>query len=179
MLENRDDDRRQHIQRYKIHQVSFHYHNNLDLDLILSFLLSWIWVCRMRFAPIYHSTSVLCGTKTTLGHSGWWMMPNSWSAATCRVAGPGNMTQPRHPLHLTAHSKHLIDKKKTRESRDKHFVTISSCRVLLSVRLAMLAANAHTVQIIVYSLFLIQHLEFQKCTYQKRMLFRQRFHRNV
>lgn len=75
---------------------------SLDCDLSLS----WVWVCRMRYAPICHSTSVLCATRTTLGHSGWWTMQNSWSAATCRVAGHGNMTQPHHPLHPTAHSKH-------------------------------------------------------------------------
>lgn len=76
---------------------------SLDCDLSLS----WVWwVCRMRYAPICHSTSVLYATRTTLGPSGWWMMQNSWSAATCLVAGHGNMTQPHHPLHPTAHSKH-------------------------------------------------------------------------
>lgn len=76
---------------------------SLDCDISLS----WVWVCRMRYAPICHSTSVLFATRTTLGHSGWWTMPNSWSAATCRVVGRGNMTQPHHPLHHPiAHSKH-------------------------------------------------------------------------
>ena len=75
---------------------------SLDCDLSLS----WIWMCRMRYAPISHSTSVLCATRTTLDHFGWSTMPNSWSAATCPVADRGNMTQPHHPLHPTAHSKH-------------------------------------------------------------------------
>lgn len=144
--EDTDEPIQQYIDRYKIHQLYFRNHKNFDLniDLILSFLLSWNWVCRMRFAPIYHSTSVLCDMKTTLGLSGWWMMPNSWSVATCRVAGHGNMTQPRHPLHLTAHSKHLIDKD-PRKIATKIFVAIYSWRVLLSVRLAMLAAISHIV----------------------------------
>lgn len=82
--------------------------------LFLGYCVSSHCVRRTRYARISRSTSALCATRTTSAPSGWSTTPNSSSAATCRVVARGNMTQPHHPLHPTAHSKHSLQETKTK-----------------------------------------------------------------
>lgn len=78
--------------------------------------LSWwvsslSWLRRTQFARTCRCTSVSCGTRTTLAHSGWSTTRSLWKDVTCRVDDLGNTIRTLHPLHPTCppqarHSKH-------------------------------------------------------------------------